>query len=150
MRIALSITLAALALITTACANGPTIPQPAAPDDVASPVGSWTLTKIEDENYDLPTGARTPTLTIAADGAIGGQAGINRYNGKTNADAMMQGNWDAGSIVTTKMAGEPEAMTFEQHFIAMLQRADSISATKRTLDLMVGERELLRFSRVGQ
>lgn len=150
MRIALSITLAILALIATACANGPTISRPAAPHDAASPVGSWSLTKIEDERYDLPSGARTPTLTITADGAIGGQAGINRYNGKTNADAMMRGQWDAGGVVTTKMAGEIEAMTFEQRYIAMLQRADSVSATDRTLDLMVGERELLRFSRVGQ
>lgn len=150
MRIALSIALAALALIATACASDPTGDPAGAGPEAASPVGQWTLTKIEDERYDLPSGARTPTLTIAADGAIGGQAGINRYNGKANADTMMHGDWDAGGIVTTKMAGEIEAMTFEQRFIAMLQRADSISATKRTLDLMVGERELLRFSRVGQ
>lgn len=150
MRIALSITLAALALFATACANGPTGDPAAAAPESASPVGSWTLTKIEDENYDLPTGTRTPTLTIGADGAISGIAGINRYNGKTNADAMMQGDWNTGGMIMTKMAGEPEAMTFEQRFIAMLQRADAISATKRTLDLMVGERELLRFSRVGQ
>lgn len=150
MRIALSIILAAFTLSLTACATSTDDDHDANPTQSSTPVGSWSLTKIEDENYDLPSGARTPTLTIAADGAIGGQAGINRYNGKTNADAMMQGDWDAGGIVTTKMAGEIEAMTFEQRFIAMLQRADSISATTRTLDLMVGERELLRFSRVGQ
>lgn len=150
MRILFTIVLTLTALTFLACANGPTGDPAAVAPEAASPVGSWTLTRIDDENYDLPSGARTPTLTIAADGAIGGQAGINRYNGKTNADAMMQGDWDAGGIVTTKMAGDPEAMTFEQRFIAMLQRADSIWATTRTLDLMVGERELLRFSRVSQ
>ncbi|UYV13020.1 MAG: META domain-containing protein [Phycisphaera sp.] len=150
MRIALLTILAAIILFPSGCAISTNGDGDANPALSASPVGKWTLTKIEDENYDLPSGARTPTLTITADGAISGQAGINRYNGKINADAMDQGQWDAGGIVTTKMAGEIGAMTFEQRFIAMLQRADSIAATERTLDLMVGERELLRFSRAGQ
>lgn len=112
-----------------------------------TPVGSWTLTRIDGERYDLPDGARTPTLTIAPGGAISGQAGINRFSGKADPEAWATGDWQAGGIVMTRMGGEPQAMTFEQGYIAMLQRADGLAPGQRTMDLTVGDRELLRFTR---
>jgi len=150
MRIALSIILAGFFLTLTACAASTEGEHEANPAQPASPVGSWSLTKIEDENYDLPGGARTPTMTITADGAISGQAGINRYNGKADADAMARGLWSAGGVVMTRMAGKPEAMTFEQRFIAQLQRADTFETGPQWLELRAGDRELLRFARSGQ
>lgn len=120
------------------------------PGATASPIGAWSLTRIDDDRYDLPSGARTPSLTIDATGAISGQAGINRYSGRVDAGALTRGEWDAGGVVTTRMAGEPEAMTFEQRFVAALQRANTVEAGAGWLELRVGTRELLRFSRSGR
>jgi heat shock protein HslJ len=143
--IALLIAIVAAILTLTGCA---TTTDPG--EATASPLGAWSLTHIEDDRYDLPTGARTPTLTINATGDISGQAGINRYSGKADADAMGDGIWSPGGIVTTRMAGEPEAMAFEQRYIAMLQRADTVEAGPQWLELRASNSELLRFSRSGQ
>ncbi len=148
MRILITIALVFSTLTLFACAS--TTETEPTPGATASPIGSWSLTKIEDETYDLPQGARTPTLTIAEDGAISGQAGINRFTGKANADTMGGGAWESGGIVMTRMAGEPPAMAFEQRYISMLQRADTVEVGPEWLELRTGNRELLRFSRSGQ
>jgi heat shock protein HslJ len=147
MRILTMIALAMATLTLLACAST-TDTDPG--DAAASAVGVWSLTHIEDDRYDLPQGARTPTLTINADGDISGQAGINRYSGTADAQAMADGDWSAGGVVMTRMGGEPQAMAFEQRFIAMLQRADTVETGPQWLELRAGGLELLRFTRAGQ
>lgn len=140
--------LVAFAALLPACATNTTNdPEPITD---FSPVGNWTLTQIEGERYDLPQGARTPTLTIDPNGSIAGYAGINRFSGKTNPQAWNENNWDAGGIVMTRMGGDTDAMAFEQRYISMLQRADTITPGTRSMDLKAGNTKLLRFVRSGQ
>lgn len=116
----------------------------------ASPVGSWSLTKVEDGRYDLPSGARTPTLVITERGGLSGQAGINRFSGKTDLDVLEGGSWESGGLAMTRMGGEPDAMRFEQQYVALIQRADTVATGPQWLELRIGNRPLLRFARVGQ
>ncbi|MFI4915787.1 MAG: META domain-containing protein [Phycisphaerales bacterium JB060] len=145
-----TILLTALAIATLALLGCTTSTQPTEPAADASAIGAWSLTKIEDERYDLPSGARSPTLTITESGRLSGQAGINRFSGSTDADALEHGEWNPGGIVTTRMGGEPEALAFEQQYVSRMQRADTIAVGPQWLELRIGSRPLLRFARSGQ
>lgn len=151
LRTSLLALLPALLLALAACAtqqDGPAGAGDAA--DAASPIGSWSLTKIEDERYDLPSSARTPTLVISERGGLSGQAGVNRFTGKADSDALGGGNWEPGGIAMTRMGGEADAMRFEQRYVAFIQRADTIAVGPQWLELRIGNRPLLRFARAGR
>lgn len=147
MRIILMTALALAATTLLGCAT--TTPSDTG-SATASPIGAWSLTQIEEERYDMPSGARTPSLTIAADGRLSGRAGINRFSGSTDAKAMKRGEWEAGSIITTRMGGEMDAMAFEQRYISRMQRADTVAVGPQWLELRIGTRPLLRFARSGK
>ncbi len=144
----LTIALAAAVLALLGCAS--TIESESVPGATTSPVGTWSLTKIEDERYDLPTGARTPTLTITEQGGLSGQAGVNRYSGSTDAGALSSGEWSLGSVAMTRMGGTPEAMQLEQQFVGLMKMADTIATGPDWLELRIGNSSLLRFTHVEQ
>ena len=115
-----------------------------------SPAGQWRLVEMEQDEYELPQGARQPMLTVGEHGAVSGLAGINRYSGQVDPRAWLEGEWDMGPLATTRMGGRPEALALEQRFLTLFGRADTFFAGPRTMDLLGDDAVLLRFQRVGE
>jgi heat shock protein HslJ len=80
--------------------------------------GTWRL--IELGTLDLTRLARTPELTIGADGALSGFAGVNRFSGSADPEALREGKLCAGPLIATRMGGPPEAMEAETQLLALL------------------------------
>lgn len=114
----------------------------------ATVVGEWILTAIGGEAFDLPAGARTPTLGIAPDALASGLAGINRYSGSLDRlpPASARGPFHAGPFAVTRMAGPPEAMDFETRFLTLLADADAFEIDSGSLVLTGPGGEHLRFA----
>jgi len=83
-----------------------------------SPAGTWML--VELEGIDVGALGRAPELTISADGALNGFAGVNRFSGRAEPEALRAGEFLAGPMAATRMAGEPRAMDAESRFLALL------------------------------
>ena len=86
------------------------------------PTGSWTLTTIESQPLPdpLPPGLRPITLTIDSDGAVSGNAGINRYSGSIDTGAWENREIVFGPLAVTRMAGPPAAMSIESAYLGLL------------------------------
>jgi heat shock protein HslJ len=84
----------------------------------ASPEGTWTL--VELEGIDVAALGRAPELTIGADGAVSGFAGVNRFSGRAVPETLGKGELLVGPLAVTRMAGEPRAMEAESRFLALL------------------------------
>ena len=115
-----------------------------------NPVGEWRLVAFEGEAFELPDGAKLPELTIRDDGSVGGTAGINRFSASVDVDAWDENGWDIGPAAMTRMGGRPEAMAFEQRYIGLLEKAQSVYAWPETLDLMRAGSFVLRYERIGE
>jgi lactoylglutathione lyase len=78
------------------------------------------------------------------EGTASGGAGVNRYSGAYELD---EGRLTFGPLVTTRMAGTPEAMEAEQEFLASLASIATAALADDTLVLgdAVGK-EILRFT----
>ncbi|MEO1278524.1 MAG: META domain-containing protein [Planctomycetota bacterium] len=147
VRNSLAVGLVLLCVLASACASG------GGRTDTAmtlTPVGEWRLVAIEGEAFELPQGARLPTLTVREDGSVGGLAGINRFSGSVDADAWDDNGWIMGPAAMTRMAGTPAAMDFESRYIELLGSADLVYPWPKTMDLLQDGRFLLRFERVGE
>jgi heat shock protein HslJ len=78
--------------------------------------GTWRFTAVQ--GADVKAGLRSPPfLTFDGDGQVYGDAGVNR----------VRGTWELagtrlvfGPMVSTMMAGPPEAMTCEQRILRLL------------------------------
>jgi heat shock protein HslJ len=81
---------------------------------MTSLVGSWRLVEIDGEPVDpnAPNGIRFDH------GRVSGMVGVNRFNGSytVSGDTI-----ECGPAATTRMAGPPELMTLENHFLAALE-----------------------------
>lgn len=131
-----SATLLALSLLT-ACASSPTAVT--APEQLA---GGWQLAT------GAPAGARIPTLSIGRDGHVSGNAGINRFQGSLDLQALLEGRFQLGQLSGTEMAGTQEAMQFEMSFLRALGSADAATVEGRLLQLRQGGQPVLDFTRV--
>jgi len=147
MRIGVAFGLVVIAAVASACASGG-----GASDTVMTltPVGEWRLIAIEGAEFELPDGAKLPTLTVRGDGSVGGMAGLNRYSASVDVDAWDDNGWTMGPAAMTRMGGTPEAMDFEQRYIDLLGRATSVYPWPRTMDLMREGGFLLRYERVDE
>ena len=78
--------------------------------------GTWRFTALEGAQVD---GARraTPWLTFDGDGQVFGLAGVNRVRGTWRLDGA---TLTFGPVVSTLMAGPPEAMTCEHRVLELL------------------------------
>lgn len=94
----------------------------------------WTLRTID--GRAIPETERPPTLTITLAGAVGGHAGVNRFAGRTDPDALKAGRVTFSSLITTKMAGPPELMRLESDYLAALGRAAAYRASGDSLTLV--------------
>lgn len=106
-----------------------------APESVAALEGHWDLVAIEGrpaENLEAIGVPRSPHIVIADNGAAAGFAGVNRYSTRLVLD-------DAGAaffapVVSTKMAGHPEANALEMRFLRALGRVDGVRLAAPTSD----------------
>jgi len=118
-------------------------------ESVDIPVGEYVLTAIEGEPIDavLPESARTPTMSIERDGGVAGTAGVNRYSTLVQPEFFSGGPYRFREIATSRMAGPPDAMRFEQRFLSLLGQVHSSSIDPGVLSLHGADgRELLRFA----
>ena len=78
--------------------------------------GTWRFTAVQ--GADVSTGLRSaPFLTFDGDGQVYGDAGVNRVRGTWE----LQGTrLVLGPMVSTMMAGPPEAMNCEQRILRLL------------------------------
>ncbi len=81
---------------------------------------AWRVTSLQDERVPQES---LITLQLAPDDKVAGSAGVNRYTGSYDLDAPDQLSFS--DVVTTKMAGPPEAMAREQTFLNLLDRVRS-------------------------
>jgi heat shock protein HslJ len=76
-----------------------------------------------------------PSLTFAADGAISGRGGVNRFRGRiTVEDKTLK----VGPLMSTRMAGPPGAMTQETKYLKALEAATAIEVAGEILRVTCG------------
>lgn len=120
------------------------------PHDSGDPArleGTWTLSeltgvKIADRVME---GGKVPTFTFDGNGRVSGTSAVNRYT--TNADmaALVRGKLDLSPIVSTRMAGPPDAMKLEVDFLNTLSEADNYRFANNALELREGSETTMRF-----
>jgi len=93
------------------------VPAACAPARAASPHGAWLAEDIA--GATVPAGVAT-TLEIAADGAVSGSGGCNRYRGRAELGA---GTIAFSPLAATRMACPGPAMEQEGRFFAALAAA---------------------------
>ena len=140
-------TVALLCLIVVAigCESGSKIDPPA----VTLPTGDWTLESIGSDSVStlLTSGSRLPTLTISPEGSVSGFAGVNRLTAELDMDALLDGSFDLGPAVTTRMAGSPDAMKVESRFLDALNRTSTFRFDGEELKLRDTGATLMTFVR---
>jgi heat shock protein HslJ len=118
------------------------------PMNIAALEGDWTLVMIESDEVGDPASKqmrRAPNITIADDGAAGGYAGVNRFSTRLTVGADGQASF--GPAAVTKMAGPPEAMSFEDRYLRLLDSITGVRVGAERLVFLDGDREILRFVR---
>jgi heat shock protein HslJ len=86
--------------------------------------GTWRFAALEGADIDGAQHA-TPWLTFDGDGQVFGLAGVNRVRGTWRLDAH---TLTFGPVVSTLMAGPPDAMTREQQVLRLLGEPVTVSA----------------------
>jgi heat shock protein HslJ len=114
-----------------------------------SPFGAWEVTWLE--GIDLAAlsaqGLPLPTLHLGADGTLTAHGGVNRISARYGALELTGGRFQTTPLVSTRMAGPPEAMELERRFQSALEAVDEAVVDGDEL-LLLHEGELyLRFER---
>jgi heat shock protein HslJ len=86
--------------------------------------GTWRFTELEGADIDGAEHA-TPFLTFDGDGQVYGLAGVNRVRGTWRLEAH---SLTFGPVVSTLMAGPPDAMTREHQVLRLLGEPVQVSA----------------------
>jgi heat shock protein HslJ len=86
--------------------------------------GTWRFTALEGAELDGAERA-TPFLTFDGDGQVFGLAGVNRVRGTWRLDGE---TLTFGPVVSTLMAGPPDAMTREHQVLRLLGEPVQVSA----------------------
>jgi heat shock protein HslJ len=78
----------------------------------------WQVDSIDDVGVSgVGVAGAAPTLVLDPDGTVSGSTGVNRFRGTYElAESLLE----IGPLVTTRMAGSPEAMEVERHFLSVL------------------------------
>lgn len=97
------------------------------PAPVSDLFGSWILIDLPAApNVSVAALERPANLTLSAEGALLGNAGVNQYRGDLDLAALEQGVFRPGPLITTRMAGSPLAMAIEGVFLKALGEADGV------------------------
>lgn len=116
-------------------------------DEPVAVVGTdWVLEKLGGKPVAAEGRGGIPTLRIdKADDRVtaSGHAGVNRFRG--TATIGEDGKLRFGPLMTTRMAGPPEAMDLEQRFLEALGKTESHAIADGRLVLSGGGKPLLEF-----
>jgi heat shock protein HslJ len=118
-------------------------PEAAAPPNTGIPelVGTWTLSSAV--GFHVPDGVAVPTIEFTEDGGVSGSTPVNRISGRlTGADDSF-----FAPLASTRRAGSPAEMGVESAFLRALNAIDGYHVDGDTLELRVGERASLVFTR---
>ncbi|WP_456846283.1 META domain-containing protein [Cellulomonas sp. P5_C6] len=85
--------------------------------------GTWRFTALEGAEVEGPRRA-TPWLTFDGDGQVFGMAGVNRVRGTWE---LAGDGLTFGPVVSTMMAGPPDAMDCEQRVFRLLSGTVAVS-----------------------
>lgn len=138
-----------LAVLLSVCGVSPSCASKAhheTQEAVAPLTGEWILVGFA-AGSALPAGAAAPTFDVAADGRISEFAGVNSYSGQLNLSELRIGRFETGPLAATLMAGAPEAMDVEQHFLQALGEADACRVKGSELTLTRAGNDVARFRR---
>ncbi|MGY4643163.1 META domain-containing protein [Cellulomonas sp. URHB0016] len=86
--------------------------------------GTWRFTALAGADVGA-LGGRAPWLTFDGDGQVYGMAGVNRVRGTWTADGD---TISFGPVVSTLMAGPPEATVCERAVLALLGARLTVAA----------------------
>lgn len=147
------VTFALAALLLPVLAACSTSPEPAAPasGDVigAQPAGgaplagtSWVLA-----GGPFTVGDVTTVTLEFADEELSGNSGVNSYGG--GYTSTEDGSLQIGPLRSTLMAGDPDAMTLEQEYLAALQSIFGYTIADGTLTLYGAADQVLTFTAAG-
>lgn len=104
----------------------------------------WLLTHIRGVEVQVSRLPRLPTLTLNAQKLqASGFAGVNRFGGNY---ALSDHSLKLTKLISTRMAGAPEAMRVEGEFMAALEKVTGWKIDSGVLNLLAGEEAVLSFS----
>ncbi len=84
-----------------------------APEQALTRPDGWQVASIDAADVADPA----PTLVLDPGGTVSGSSGVNRFRGTYElAESMLE----IGPLVTTRLAGTPEAMEVEHLFLTVL------------------------------
>ena len=90
----------------------------------------WTCASV---NAEAVQEGAAPTLTIAADGGVSGNSGVNRFGGTAEESGK---SIRFSQMSSTRMAGPPDRMKLEASFLAALGNTRSFRVDGTLLTLM--------------
>jgi hypothetical protein len=114
-------------------------------EGLAAMVGSWRLVALDGEAVE-PLG-KPITLEVAADGAVAGVSGVNRFMSRLEPADLAEGRLAFAPAAGTRMAGPPEAMALEQTFLKRLSAVSTFDVRGDVLRLWAGGNQALTFER---
>ena len=104
----------------------------------------WTLIELNGQPLTTVQGLLVPTLKLdAATKRASGTSGINRFGGGYDPSGA---NLKFGTLVGTRMAGPPEAMSRENAFLEAMRQVSSWRITGKKLELKNGDTILLKLT----
>jgi heat shock protein HslJ len=119
------------------------------PAPVSELLGTWILIDLPAAPGVSQAAQHPASLTLSAEGALLGNAGVNEYRGDLDLAALAQGVFRPGPLITTRMAGPPEAMALEQAFLGALGEADGVRLDGEQLVLARSGEPTARLRRAG-
>lgn len=112
------------------------------------PEGKWKLTSYSfKQKIAYPIDSLNVTMNVK-DGRLGGRSGCNVYGGSFTID---EGKLKVGPVVSTMMACEEPAMSFERSYLGVLQAATEFTVEEETMTITDPVTfSFLRFARVRE
>lgn len=132
----------------SACQSGQSVTDSASM--IQKLAGDWSLASLQgtDVASIIPRGVKIPSLSFTPEGKVSGTGGINRFASSIALDALAKGEFKLAPAASTKMAGSPEAMAFEDSFFKALGEATGFKVSGDTLSLSGVSGELMKLVRV--
>lgn len=111
--------------------------------------GDWNLASLNGTDIAslMPKGVKIPSLSFTPEGKVSGTGGINRLASSLDLEALAKGEFKLAPAASTKMAGSPEAMAFEDSFLKTLGEVTGFSVKGDSLSLSSAADELMKFVR---
>jgi putative lipoprotein len=115
-------------------------------ESAKTPTGTWVMVELDGA---APTGVeRAPELVIAPDGALSGFAGVNRFSGRLEPEALASGRIVTGPLAATRMAGPEPAMVLEARLFELLGQPLEWRRSGDELTLLLRGTTVARLQRV--